>query len=185
MKRVTNLLQRINKNNRGFSLVELMVAVALIGILTSIIITSANFSETHRNLTMETNRLRAMVRLAQSYSLSIPQQEKENICGFGLYVSDAREYKVYYNWDEDPSAGADCSALQAPDLTLTHMEELETVVINSKKKVEFTNDVNDYVFFTAPYGDVGTSADKTFTLETTGSSGGAREVIVSGEGKID
>ncbi len=184
MKKIFNK-KRSNKSNQGFSLVELMVAVALIGILTSIIITTARFSETQKNLMLAKNELQSAIRLAQSYSLSIPEQESggavvNNMCGFGLYVIDLGHYAVYYVHDSDLNDPNTCDDLKDP----SHLtDSLEKVNLNSTKTKITIGPAGSYVFFGAPYGRV--LQDGSFQLNSTGGSGSSAQITVSSSGQIN
>ena len=180
MKKVFNI-KNINKKNQGFSLIELMIAVALIAILTSIIVTTASFSDTQKNLTLTKNELQAAIRLAQSYSLSIPEMENENVCGFGVEVKDARKYSIFYTYNND--AGGDPTACKDDPLEdgSTTKETIKDVTIAENKKVTVTS--NGIAFFRAPYGDF-FGGGSTFTLTSSGTSGGTRTIAVSPSGQI-
>jgi len=181
MKKVFNI-KNINKNNQGFSLIELMIAVALIAILTSIIITTASFSDTQKNLTLTKNELQAAIRLAQSYSLSIPEMENENVCGFGVEIEDARKYSIFYTYNSD--AGGDPTACKDDPLEDGSIikETIKDVTIAENKKVTVSS-VGEIAFFQAPYGDF-FGGGSTFTLTSSGTSGGIRTIAVSPSGQI-
>lgn len=188
MKYMKNKKEKINKSDQGFSLVELIVVVALIGILTSIIITSANFSETQKNLTLAKNELQSAVRVAQSYSLSIPDEGVENICGFGIYVKDVNSYEIYYTFDDDPVNPPACSdaGLQDPAVASTSTR-IQGGTFPAKSNVQFDpalSPPNSYIFFQAPYGDKGTGVD-SLTLDKINGTSSPRTVTVTAQGKID
>lgn len=181
MKKVFNI-KNINKNSQGFSLIELMIAVALIAILTSIIVTTASFSDTQKNLTLTKNELQAAIRLAQSYSLSIPEMENGNVCGFGVEVEDLRKYSIFYTYNSD--AGGEPEACENdPTATGTTVikEVIKDVEIAENKKVTVASD--GIAFFQSPYGDF-FGGNKIFTLTSSGTSGGTRTITVSSSGQI-
>lgn len=163
---------------------ELMIAVALIAILTSIIITSARFSDTQKNLNLEANKLQAAVRLAQSYSLSIPAQSRSNICGFGVYFEDDNEtYHIYYTWDGDLDDETTCDDLMDPtDPNVTTKENIEIFSLNTNK-TKIQKSSGEHVFFRTPYGNVGQVGSLVVT--SSGASGGTKTIDVSSTGRID
>ena len=182
MEKIFKNIQIDKNKNRGFSLVELMVAVALIAVLTSIIITTARFSETQKNLTLATDAVQSTIRLAQSYSLSIPNEGDDNICGFGFYVKTDKSYAVYYTYDNDPTDSSTCDDFVDPAVSIR--TELETGSFSDDEKVKFDSSaVGEYAFFSSPYGDVKKS--NSFKLISTGNSGGEKTINVSLQGKID
>ena len=63
----------------------------------------ARFSDTHKNLTLATDELRAVLRTAQSSSLSIPlidstDDTKQHICGYGVYIQNATDYRLFSSY---------------------------------------------------------------------------------------
>jgi prepilin-type N-terminal cleavage/methylation domain-containing protein len=185
MKKIFNIGEN-NKNNQGFSLIELMVSISLIAILTSIIISVANFSETQKNLTLARNELQAVVRLAQSYSLSIPNVGRSDVCGFGVKLDPVNlgQYLVFYTYNTDVTNFPDLCKTDPITETLTTIssEIIKTIKIEDEK-LTITGSADDLVFFESPYGDV--HNEETFTLRSSGESSGSMTVEIFSSGKIN
>ncbi|MDZ7612229.1 MAG: prepilin-type N-terminal cleavage/methylation domain-containing protein [Candidatus Moranbacteria bacterium] len=92
------------ENNRGFTLLEILISIGIIGILSATMLQVTNISDTHKKLSIEANRVMAHIRMAQSYALSIPQEvsmEARHVCGFGFYPDNSNSYKVFYIYNTD------------------------------------------------------------------------------------
>ena len=88
--------KKTNKNlNKGFTLIELVVSIAMVTILSTVVLKISRFSDTHKSLTLARDEVRVAVRMAQNSSLSIPNPEQKHICGYGLYIEDNKTYNVF------------------------------------------------------------------------------------------
>ena len=193
-------LRAINYSLRkGFTLIEVLLSIAMIAILSASVIQLASFSDTHKSLTLATDELRASIREAQSSALSIPTPLDRHVCGFGIRIVDAAvvtdpdvEYEIFYTWVTDGDFAAnpetcreDVSYLNG---SATNYEVIRVVTLSDG--LEFESGADTTLFFVVPYGEVygddGSALGAlgvTYTIKS--SSGGNRPVVITPEGKID
>ncbi len=70
-----HMKQKFNKkfrvgNSRGFTIVELLVVLSIMGLMGTVLIVNFNSTRSRRNLTLATNELTSNIRKTQSYALS-------------------------------------------------------------------------------------------------------------------
>lgn len=190
-----------SKANFGFTLLELVISMALIAILTSSAMQIARFSDTQKNLTLATDELRAVIHSAQSSSLSIPNEQDRHVCGFGVYFGDPAtalvktQYETFYTYVApadfalDPNA---CSQAEYLKKGATNHTTIEKKAL--PKEVELGPAIADTtIFFKVPYGDPydengvpldPANPDKEFKLFKKGSTT-YKSVSLSASGKVD
>lgn len=188
--------KNINKKiNAGFTLIELIVSIAIVMILSSVILNVARFSDTHKSLTLARDEVRVAIRLAQTSSLSIPNPEEKHICGYGLYIEDAKTYKLYYisvsdaDFEANPNSCRDEINYHSYNLAgATQIKEFSTRRLG--EDLEFTSHITKSLFFRVPYsevyGDNGLllSADYKIDIKNT-NHGAEKSVIVNTVGRIE
>jgi prepilin-type N-terminal cleavage/methylation domain-containing protein len=78
---------KLFKNKKGFTFIELILGMGIVVFLSAAMFQIISVSNTQQGLNNNTEKVKALLRLAQSYSLSIPQDEVEpkHICGLGIY----------------------------------------------------------------------------------------------------
>ena len=195
-------MKKINKN-RGFTLLELIISLAMIAIVTGAVLQIARFSDTHKSLTLARDQLRAVIRSAQSSSLSIPNPDGRHVCGYGIYVNNATDYELFYTFVEtnvyeiDPNTCINDQTYRTYSGTAagTSRDTIQNFNLkfseSSVNNLEF--DVADRlrsIFFIAPYGEVFGNdglqllVAEDYTIHNT-TNGGARSISVNQYGKID
>jgi prepilin-type N-terminal cleavage/methylation domain-containing protein len=152
--------KNINKKlNSGFTLIELIVSIAIVMILSSVILNVARFSDTHKSLTLARDEVRVAIRLAQTSSLSIPNPEEKHVCGYGLYIEDIKTYKLYYifvkdtDFESNPNSCQDEVSYHSYNLAgATQIKEFSTRKLG--EDLEFKLHIGESLFFRVPYSEV-------------------------------
>ena len=83
------------ESQKGFSLVEMMVVVVIIGILATVMILNFRGSGSQMALRQVTQQVMSDIRRAQSLAIASTQFEGEMKCGFGIYYVDSTTYAIY------------------------------------------------------------------------------------------
>jgi prepilin-type N-terminal cleavage/methylation domain-containing protein len=103
---------KIVTNCKAFSLIELMIVMAIIGILSVVIIAGLTSSRSSTRLKSAQREVASVIRLAQSYALQGKTQNGITPCGYGFRFAGGNEtdYEIFYN---TPASGgvATCDAL--------------------------------------------------------------------------
>lgn len=86
----------MKKNLSGFTLIEMMIVIAIVGIMTAIVMTSLNTGRTRKALETSAHEFAGAVREAQNYSLSGRQISGNDVCAFSLKWVDDSTYSLGY-----------------------------------------------------------------------------------------
>jgi prepilin-type N-terminal cleavage/methylation domain-containing protein len=179
---------RIKKNkkkyNKGFTLIEIILAAAIIIFLSATMFKIISVSDTHRGLILKAEEVKSAMRLAQTYALSIPPDHSSRVvCGYGVRrVGTSSNYalEVYYLYNSNYASSPDWCG------TRTY--------VSSRVVPLFRVDLAGYtvpstrVFFQVPYGKVyaGGWLSGSNTRSYNIRKGGATKTIsITAGGKID
>lgn len=172
-------------NRRGFTLIELMISMAMIAILSAAVLQIARFSETQKNLTLATSELKSAVRMGQSYALSIPNSvDDQHICGFGVRIESNNTYSIFYTYLRESTFRSNsdlCDNANNQSWSPTGgaiMQRIESFNISAGGVS--VGSVNADVFFKSPYGDPVSSA--RFTISSGGVS---KNINISSSGQVN
>ena len=180
--KIKNNLSAINyqsSDQKAFTLIEVLISLAMIAILTGATLQVVRFSDTQKSLTIEADKLRAAVREVRSYSLSIPnvRSDPKHICGFGVYA-DSNYYQLFYTFTTDFSNPAtSCLACT------TYVSGGNCTKENIGASVNFPAGMtinSKQVFFRTPYGNVINSGNFIISRGTSSAI-----ISISSYGKID
>ena len=99
------------KNNSGFTLLEIMVAIGIIAIISGMIVQQESFSTRVQEVGVASQDLVDNFRKVQSYSLALKkfETEPEDVFptgGWGLHFSDSRFYTIFADIDGDADYSA-------------------------------------------------------------------------------
>lgn len=153
-------------NQFGFTLIELVIVMAMIGIISSASFRLIRLSDTHRSLSIAMTELKGAIRTAQTLALAppiveIPPVGSGNlrvICGFGIRNGsgiNSDQLEVFYSYSNNRDV-KDCrkivgviDACSGNNTCLEYeMKFFDGFVLSQ----DSGNDVN--IFFRSPYGDV-------------------------------
>jgi len=143
-----------SKNGAGFTLVEVMVVVALMGIMAALSIVSLGSGRIERELEANAREFVAVVREAQNYALTGKQVEGNTACSFSVdWTAASSTYSVGYT----PSGNCGASPTSIASYAL-------------KNGVEFSN--SGTVSFDLPWAKTGggqanfskSSSSKTYSV---------------------
>ncbi|MCK5081234.1 MAG: prepilin-type N-terminal cleavage/methylation domain-containing protein [Candidatus Moranbacteria bacterium] len=189
IKMISKNKKNIFCNKQGFTLIEIIITASIIVFLSATLFQVVSVSDTHQSLIMNTDKIKAGVRLAQTYSLSIPQDSfQQHVCGFGIRASGSRiiVFHLYNNdYKNDPYA---CDVA----LSLDYTPPSPLVKINDR-----IIDLGDGysvsgpdIFFKAPYGGVysngvelGGTAVRFYTI-TRIQDVQSKTIEINGSGKV-
>jgi prepilin-type N-terminal cleavage/methylation domain-containing protein len=189
---------KLKTGSAGFTLLELLISMALIAILTGSAIQIARFSDTLKSLTLAADEMRAVIRSAQSSALSIPNPLDQHVCGFGIYFGDPgipgtdTQYEMFYTvvdnatfvgnpktCDENASyRDGSTNYVSIPD---GKHALPEGVSLNASI-------VDETIFFKVPYAEAydddgsSLSSDKTITI---GIGTNSKDVVVTAAGQVE
>jgi prepilin-type N-terminal cleavage/methylation domain-containing protein len=148
---IKNLKLQIKNYHRGFTLIEILVTIAIIGILSTITLAISG-KNPDRDIRQEADRLSTFVRSVQNKSLS---GEKPSValtgklCGYGIKSTSSTKFQIYYV--QSASLDESCS---------THLNDAGTNIV--AEIFNFRNGVSigsgfsttDKLFFLIPNGEV-------------------------------
>ncbi len=190
------LIRYYKKNkNKGFTLLELVVVMAMIGILSLSTLKLVRFSDTYQKLGMMTVELKGMFRTAQTLALSPPIKRDDSgkiihICGFGVRtptkINSEDRLEIFYAYPIRGSDLENCRRISdinrdVCDGGLTECDIYEEKVFDGFTiKQNINNDVK--IFFRAPYGKV--IGENFFTI-TQNKNNYSRSIEINKYGKIN
>jgi len=145
-------MQKLCQKNAGVTLIEMVVVIAILGIMASVTTISFGTSKNKNILEVNARELTTVIRMAQNYTLSGRQSGTGTTCGYGVRSISAGQYVV----DIYKYSSGSCA----------YDSVLETYTF--KQGVQFdASSINKTVSFEIPYGNV--SAGVTFDLVRDGS----------------
>lgn len=175
------------QNKKGFTLLEIIVSVAIIIFLSATMFQIINVSDTQQSLLMNSDKIKAGIRLAQTYSLAIPHEiSHAHVCGFGVHIAGSRAV-VYYlhnpNFATNPLACDNTGNLNYGS-SLSRVIELE-IDLGSEYTI-----TGPELFFTSPYSKIISnggylSGEVPFTItQTRNGNTQSKNVRINSSGKI-
>ncbi len=172
---------------QGFTLLELMVIISIIGIMTSAGLVSLSSSKKHFALKTAQNEVAAAIKLAQSYALQGKFKESvTNVCGIGFRFMNDSTYRIFYyrTGDGYPS----CASTDSSTITGLGMIE-DQVLGNGVKLTSPTSpDTSTRILFSIPDAKVSGAgiSNSPFKLSIgTGSSEKSKTITISSTGLVE
>jgi len=178
-------LKKRNKKYSGFTFMELMIVIAIIGILSTISIVSFNQTRKRANVDTSADELASAISLAKEYSLQGKMPQGENsICGYGFRFTSTTEYKIFYYSDKTLSVtDKDYCKIKAnlvDSNVSVYTQKLKTGVTLTSPNISSTK-----IYFNIPRADLSFSSAVNYTIKYTGSTSLTKTVSVNGAGLIE
>ena len=101
----------------GFNLLELMIVIAIIGVMSVVGIVSLNNSRYFSKLKSAQEEVSATLKTAQNYALQGKAQSSE-VCGYGFHFIPNQRYEIFYN--KLNSTNKDCQTQNTNPAYLHH-----------------------------------------------------------------
>ena len=83
-------MKKILKNNKGFTLVELVISISIIGLISGLFLANYHGAKNNSELIMAARKLSSNIRAAQNYTLGLKEFEGDlPFGGWGLHFDSA------------------------------------------------------------------------------------------------
>ena len=142
------------KNKKGFTFIELMVVIAIIGIMTAVILVSQQDTKNARTVQTAGRNLTATIRELQNNAVTgkqiVDASSTKVICGYGIIVSGGNSYDLFYNYYDKGTPNANCDSVG----TTYDNSKSSKYVSASKFGNNVTTGTSMTVFYSVPYGSV-------------------------------
>jgi len=136
------------KNNKGFTIVELIVTFSVIAILASYMIVYNKTNKTQIVLSLEQAKLVDALNTAKSLTLST-YVEGNSSCGYGVYINYRNNSYEIFKYGQPPN----CSAIASSSIDLSNSSYTKIKTTNLPKEIIFDNSKNNklnIIFFIPP-----------------------------------
>ena len=168
-------------NQKGFSLIELIAVIAIMGIASTIVIAQYSDSRDSKALFLGAKQIANDVRTAQNYAFGALAVGGTNP-GYGIRFSNgSSSYIIFADKDDNKTRKAD------GDEDIQTVNFPEGVTVQSLKVDGSDTDPVDIVF-TSPYGEacINTISGSAINIKIKISNSAGVEIIdISGSGKIN
>jgi len=168
------MFSKSKKYNPGFTLVEMLVVVAVIGIMTTVSLVSMQSSKSNARLNAAQGEVIATIRLAQSYALQGKMQASKTPCAYVFKFMTQSRYQIFYK----PPTASGCASPGA-NSPGEYFDLVAGVTVPA-------NVVGKEIIFSVPFGGVSgtalTDIAGTFTLDHAGAT--SKTIAVSNNGNI-
>ncbi len=179
MKNIKNKKTQKNNNHiveksniKGFTLLELMIVMAIISIMVAVSIVSMTASKNTMSLRTSQDEVSSAIKLAQSYALQgrIPNVA-DMVCGYGFRFTTTTHYQIFYY-----TKGATCEPTDTSKYKIVEEQDLKNNVSltspapgsNSRISFDIPNGNASYVSGTLELKINGAGLAKTITINGAG-----------------
>lgn len=167
---------------RAFTLVEMLLVMAIIGIMSAVLFASLTSNRSASRLKAAQREVASTIKLAQTYALQGKTQDNSGVqttpCGYGIFFTNITSYKLFYN--DLNGAFPDCEAQNESVLFRTYLggsqvAESYSLKNNVELSVGFFGTLFSGVYFAVPhanaYNGIGSAfASQTYTLKISGTA---------------
>ncbi len=175
-------------NNKGFTIIELIVVMAIISIIAALIVPSYNKARNNKDLLLGREQVLGDIRMAQNYSfntLKFGAIFPEGGYGVHFNIGDPQKYIIFADIDSDQEYGA---GEQFQELELGRSVEISSLEIeDALANVISVNSVD--LVFKPPYGKVFIKSGLNFyvklEIEIKNDDGETRMIKVEDSGLIN
>ncbi|HHH12444.1 MAG TPA: type II secretion system protein GspH [Candidatus Moranbacteria bacterium] len=162
--------RKTKKERKGFTMVELLVVVAIIGIMTSAVLVSLADSRAKKNAETSAREVAAALRLAQNYAVSGRIFDRSKIpCRYSFVITSPSSYEIRYT--HHPLGNPTCTTV--PE-TVESFALPEGTVLTGASPIHFT----------IPNGSLSPSPTGGRYVLTVNTSGAAVNVCVDAGGTV-
>ncbi|MDO8240730.1 MAG: prepilin-type N-terminal cleavage/methylation domain-containing protein [Candidatus Moranbacteria bacterium] len=173
----------IVKKYNGFSFLELIITIAIMGIMGGVGFASLQSSKSTTRLVTAQREVATTIRLAQSYALQGRMQGGQTPCGYGFRFTDTSKYEIFYKL---PNSGKDCS-----DTNFTSFNQMENLQLGNNVVLSSPAvSADTEIYFAIPFGNVlgkdGLTlvGDQLIVLQYPAGTGATKSVTISSTGNI-
>lgn len=193
-----NIIKLRNKKKwfgvNGFTLIEMVVVMGMIGIVTLSTLKLVRFSDINKNLSLTTAEVKGVIRTAQTLALAPPiitdGGKVLHVCGF-VVINDNSNYgklqiKTVLPRGDNPVVCRQLTGINqiCDSDTTTTCRDYEEKNFDQFSVKEVESPVK--IFFRAPYGKViGSGSITTITVKQEGGSGNSKSIEINKQGKIN
>ena len=167
-------------SQKGFSLIELMMVIAIVGIASTIVIAQYSNSRDLKALSFGAKQIANDVRMAQNYAFGALESGGTNP-GYGIsFSNNSSSYIIFADKNNDKTYGGAGEEFQTVNLP-------DGVTVQSLKVDNVDTDPVDVVF-TSPYGETHINDNSGNAIGfkiRIGNSVGSENINISGSGKVN
>jgi prepilin-type N-terminal cleavage/methylation domain-containing protein len=150
---------------KGFTFLELILVIAIIGIMSATSIVSLGALKVRANLKSAQSEVSATIETAKSYALQGKKQNGNTACGYGFRFKDNKNYEIFYN----KLSLSDCATQNANNAYLHH--RASSISVFSGKlvnNVTLSSPASNFteIFFTIPHANVYNNTGSIFNGST-------------------
>ena len=128
------------KNNSGFTMIELLVAMAIVSILSVLTLTNIREGSNDQALLRSAQNFASNIKKAQNFALSPKKYGANPVCFYGIKINTATDYFLYYN-DRNNCVG---------QVRYNNNFSTKLKTIKLENGIIFTNIVNQDIAFLPP-----------------------------------